>query len=77
MKSVGIHYFLDWKRQDGKLSKSPATMFVWAKIPAGWTSRQFAFALIEKAGVAVVPGDAFGEQGEGMSAWPLFNLQKN
>ena len=48
-----------------KVSKSPATMFVWAKIPAGWTSRQFAFELIEKAGVAVVPGDAFGGQGEG------------
>ena len=48
-----------------KVAKSPATMFVWAKIPAGWTSREFAFALIEKAGVAVVPGDAFGERGEG------------
>jgi len=44
---------------------SPATMFVWAKIPSGWTSRQFAFELIEKAGVAVVPGDAFGKLGEG------------
>lgn len=44
---------------------SPATMFVWAKIPEGWTSREFAFALIEKAGVAVVPGDAFGKHGEG------------
>ncbi|WP_311315630.1 aminotransferase class I/II-fold pyridoxal phosphate-dependent enzyme [Neobacillus niacini] len=48
-----------------KVAKSPATMFVWAKIPSGWTSRQFAFKLIEKAGVAVVPGDAFGTQGEG------------
>lgn len=48
-----------------KVAKSPATMFIWAKIPSGWTSRQFAFALIEKAGVAVVPGDAFGTQGEG------------
>jgi LL-diaminopimelate aminotransferase len=48
-----------------KVAKSPATMFIWAKIPSGWTSRQFAFALIEKAGVAVVPGDAFGQQGEG------------
>jgi LL-diaminopimelate aminotransferase len=45
--------------------KSPATMFVWAKIPDGWMSREFAFELIEKAGVAVVPGDAFGKQGEG------------
>lgn len=48
-----------------KVAKSPATMFVWAKIPSGWNSRQFAFELIEKAGVAVVPGDAFGKQGEG------------
>lgn len=48
-----------------KVARSPATMFVWAKIPAGWTSRKFAFELIEKAGVAVVPGDAFGAQGEG------------
>lgn len=48
-----------------KVAKSPATMFVWAKIPAGWTSREFAFSLIEKVGVAVVPGDAFGTQGEG------------
>ena len=40
-------------------------MFIWAKIPSGWTSRQFAFELIEHAGVAVVPGDAFGQQGEG------------
>jgi LL-diaminopimelate aminotransferase len=44
---------------------SSATMFVWAKIPARWKSRDFAFELIEKAGVAVVPGDAFGKQGEG------------
>ena len=48
-----------------QVAKSPATMFVWAKIPSGWTSRQFAFELIDQAGVAVIPGDAFGEQGEG------------
>ena len=48
-----------------QVAKSPATMFVWAKILAGWTSRQFAFELIDKAGVAVVPGDAFGKLGEG------------
>ncbi|WCK52474.1 LL-diaminopimelate aminotransferase [Aneurinibacillus sp. Ricciae_BoGa-3] len=47
------------------IPKSPATMFVWAKIPDGWVSREFAFELIEQAGVAVVPGDAFGKQGEG------------
>ncbi|MGG0287853.1 LL-diaminopimelate aminotransferase [Peribacillus butanolivorans] len=45
--------------------KSSATMFIWAQIPAGWKSRDFAYELIEKGGVTVVPGDAFGEQGEG------------
>lgn len=48
-----------------EVKSSPATMFVWAKIPKGWTSRQFAFELLDGAGVAVVPGDAFGVQGEG------------
>ncbi|MEH7304875.1 LL-diaminopimelate aminotransferase [Neobacillus drentensis] len=48
-----------------QVAKSPATMFVWARIPAGWKSREFAFALIDQAGVAVIPGDAFGELGEG------------
>ncbi|MBL4952451.1 LL-diaminopimelate aminotransferase [Neobacillus sp. YIM B02564] len=47
------------------VAKSPATMFVWAKIPAGFSSRRFAFELIDRAGVAVVPGDAFGKLGEG------------
>lgn len=40
-------------------------MFVWAKIPSGFSSREFAFALISLAGVAVIPGNAFGKQGEG------------
>ncbi|MGC5324793.1 aminotransferase class I/II-fold pyridoxal phosphate-dependent enzyme [Brevibacillus sp. SYSU BS000544] len=42
-----------------------ATMFVWAPIPAGWTSREFAFAVLEKAGVVLIPGSAFGQEGEG------------
>ncbi|MFB5197122.1 aminotransferase class I/II-fold pyridoxal phosphate-dependent enzyme [Neobacillus sp. KR4-4] len=48
-----------------QVAKSPATMFVWASIPAGWKSREFAFELIDQAGVAVIPGDAFGKLGEG------------
>jgi LL-diaminopimelate aminotransferase len=48
-----------------EVANSPATMFVWAKIPAGWNSREFAFKLIDEEGIAVVPGDAFGKQGEG------------
>jgi LL-diaminopimelate aminotransferase len=53
------------RKSGWQVSKSPATMFLWAKIPAGWNSRQFAFELINHAGVAVIPGDAFGTKGEG------------
>ena len=42
-----------------------ATMFVWAPVPDGYRSEQFAEQLLEKAGVVVVPGNAFGEAGEG------------
>lgn len=48
-----------------QVANSPATMFVWAKIPDGWQSREFAFKLIEEEGIVVVPGDAFGQEGEG------------
>ncbi|MGO0063143.1 aminotransferase class I/II-fold pyridoxal phosphate-dependent enzyme [Brevibacillus fluminis] len=42
-----------------------ATMFIWARVPNGFTSRSFAFELLEKTGVVVIPGDAFGQEGEG------------
>jgi len=48
-----------------QIPKPKATMFVWAKIPAGWKSEDFAIALLERAGVVVIPGNAFGAQGEG------------
>ncbi|WEK56281.1 MAG: aminotransferase class I/II-fold pyridoxal phosphate-dependent enzyme [Candidatus Cohnella colombiensis] len=42
-----------------------ATMFVWAPVPQGWTSRSFSNALLMATGVASIPGNAFGERGEG------------
>lgn len=42
-----------------------ASMFVWAEVPSGYTSREFTFTLLEKANVVVTPGNAFGEWGEG------------
>lgn len=46
--------------------RSPATMFVWAKIPEGYaTSSEFCMELVEKAGVLMTPGSAFGPSGEG------------
>lgn len=48
------------------IEKPPATMFVWAPLPAKYTSSvQFTMELLEKTGVIVVPGSSFGAGGEG------------
>ncbi len=49
-----------------KVEKCAATMFVWAQIPEKYTSSdQFAMELLDRAGVLVTPGSAFGPSGEG------------
>lgn len=50
---------------------SEGTMFVWAPVPEGYTSRSFTMALMEKAGVLCTPGDAFGSRGEGYVRFAL------
>lgn len=46
--------------------KPLGTMFVWAKIPQSYSSSEsFVNDLFEKTGVLVVPGNAFGSEGEG------------
>jgi LL-diaminopimelate aminotransferase len=47
------------------ISPSKATMFLWASVPAGWTSRQISQEMLLSTGVVVIPGDAFGQEGEG------------
>lgn len=48
------------------VNKPKASMFVWAKLPPGYPSSvKFSLDLIKKTGVAVVPGIAFGQCGEG------------
>jgi LL-diaminopimelate aminotransferase len=42
-----------------------ATMFVWLPVPEGFTSQEWTQHLIDKAGVVVTPGNAFGPGGEG------------
>lgn len=45
---------------------SPATMFVWAKLPEKYKdSQRFVMDLLEKTGVVCVPGSSFGAEGEG------------
>lgn len=49
-----------------KMERPTATMFVWAAIPAHYdSSEHFAMDMVEKAGVMVTPGSAFGPSGEG------------
>ncbi len=49
-----------------EIPRPKATMFCWAPLPKGWiSSYQFAQELVEKTGVAIVPGVGFGALGEG------------
>jgi LL-diaminopimelate aminotransferase len=42
-----------------------AGLYVWATIPQGYTSRDFANWLFDKTGVFITPGTNFGDAGEG------------
>lgn len=42
-----------------------ASLYVWAKLPDGVTSAEYAARLIEDCSVVVTPGRGYGEQGEG------------
>lgn len=47
-------------------ARSPkATIYVWAKVPAGYDSAGFASHILEQAHVIVSPGSAYGPSGEG------------
>lgn len=61
-----------------KVEKSPATMFVWAEIPDNYqSSEEFVKELLEKAGVIVTPGSAFGPSGEGYVRLALVQDEEN
>jgi len=42
-----------------------ASFYIWAKVPKGYTSVDFATELLEKVGVVVTPGVGYGRGGEG------------
>lgn len=49
-----------------EINKPKASMFIWANLPEGYTeSRVFAKELLTECGVLVIPGVAFGNNGEG------------
>jgi LL-diaminopimelate aminotransferase len=47
------------------VTKPLATFYIWAKVPAGYTSESFCEKLLEDAGIVVTPGNGFGDEGEG------------
>lgn len=48
-----------------QLEKPKATFYVWAPVPAGYTSDSFAELVLDKAGVVITPGSGYGKNGEG------------
>lgn len=48
-----------------QMKPSKATMYLWVPCPIGMSSTDFALNVLEKTGVVLTPGNAFGEGGEG------------
>jgi LL-diaminopimelate aminotransferase len=50
----------------GIQAKPPkASLYVWAKVPGGYSSMEFADDLLEQTGIVVTPGIGYGPSGEG------------
>jgi LL-diaminopimelate aminotransferase len=47
------------------VERPKATIYVWPKVPKGYTSTSFCELILDKAGVVVTPGNGYGEYGEG------------
>ena len=47
------------------LEAPKATFYIWAPVPAGYSSQEFVTYLLEETGVVVTPGRGFGKFGEG------------
>jgi LL-diaminopimelate aminotransferase len=54
LKGVGI-----------RARKPRASLYIWAEVPSGLTSSEYAGRLLEEAGVSITPGTVFGPGGEG------------
>jgi LL-diaminopimelate aminotransferase len=52
--------------QIGLKAKPPrASLYIWARVPDGYNSIEFATTLLDEAGVVVTPGVSYGKHGEG------------
>jgi LL-diaminopimelate aminotransferase len=48
-----------------RVTPPKASLYIWAHVPEGFTSADFAARLIEEIGVVVTPGNGYGQEGEG------------
>jgi LL-diaminopimelate aminotransferase len=48
-----------------KAASPKASLYVWARVPEGFTSAEFTADLLEQVGVVVTPGNGYGRNGEG------------
>lgn len=46
-------------------NETKASLYIWAQVPEGYDSAEFATRLLKDAGVSTAPGSAFGLHGEG------------
>ncbi|MDO7787444.1 LL-diaminopimelate aminotransferase [Desulforamulus aquiferis] len=61
-----------------QMPRPQASMFIWAPLPKGYKSSvDFCLELLNKAGVLMVPGVAFGEQGEGYVRIAMVQNEEN
>ena len=64
--AVRRRLFLDlFERHGIRIAGSAATFYLWVEVPDARTSEDWAYELLERAGVVVVPGSFFGPEGEG------------
>ena len=57
---------VDALNQIGLSAKAPlASLYVWVKVPNGYTSAEFAEILLEERNVVVTAGNGYGPSGEG------------
>ncbi len=54
-----------------------ASLYIWARIPEGTTSKGYVEALLDGAGVVVTPGNGYGSQGEGYIRLSLTTSDEN
>lgn len=53
-------------RRLGLHTETPhAGLYLWPRVPKGWTSKEFSFWLLDEVGILTTPGSSYGSHGEG------------